>query len=352
MYDVIQLIVFILGSLLILISLLPLIRHDYWTFRVFEFPRAQKWVINALLLVISLWFVSFIELFDMIYLTLLAANFAYLTYQVFPYLPFISKKQIDSVNRDLKPNFSLLVANVYQYNQQWQKLAELVNQNNPDVVLLLETNKFWKDHCISSFGDSYAFKLLEDRENTYGMLIFSKLKLSDSKVHYLIKDDIPSIETNIELGGHSIKFYAIHPEPPVPSENPKSTARDAEILKVGKKAKLETQPVIIAGDLNDVAWSYTTDLFLKTSGLLDPRRGRGFYSTFHAKYAFARWPLDHIFCSGQFRLQKLKRLKNIGSDHFPMLIQLHLADVKDDSGRLQNSEEENELRDEKIEEAE
>ena len=98
---------------------------------------------------------------------------------------------------------------------------------------------------------------------------------------------------------------------------------------VGKKVKKSHQPVIVVGDLNDVAWSYTTDLFLKTSELLDPRKGRGFFNSFHAKYFFLRFPLDHVFCTEHFSLVKMKRLRSCGSDHFPMFVSLQYDPVAD-----------------------
>ena len=74
--------------------------------------------------------------------------------------------------------------------------------------------------------------------------------------------------------------------------------------------------------MNDVAWSRTTRLFRKISQLLDPRRGRSLCNTFHAGYFFMRWPLDHLFHSRHFTLIDMRRLRNIGSDHFPVLVRL------------------------------
>ena len=108
----------------------------------------------------------------------------------------------------------------------------------------------------------------------------------------------------------------------MPMENVRSLERDAELLMVGRMIDKIDEPTIVAGDLNDVAWSRTTTLFQKISGLLDPRRGRGLYSSFHAHYPLIRFPLDHVFHSNHFRLVELRRLPSIGSDHFPIFIAL------------------------------
>ncbi len=96
-----------------------------------------------------------------------------------------------------------------------------------------------------------------------------------------------------------------------------------------------------------MTWSYTNELFLKISGMGDPRRGRGMFSTFHAKYPWLRWPLDHIFLSPHFRLKKLKVQPHIGSDHFPISAQVVL-DMDNENEQFEADQEDKEEAREKI----
>ena len=74
-----------------------------------------------------------------------------------------------------------------------------------------------------------------------------------------------------------------------------------------------------------MAWSSTTSLFQKTSGLLDPRQGAGACTTPLAPKTRSRaWPLDHVFHTDEFKLVRLERGPAWGSDHFPVFIELSL----------------------------
>ena len=124
--------------------------------------------------------------------------------------------------------------------------------------------------------------------------------------------------------GQRVWVNCIHPRPPAPGESDESLQRDAELLVVGRRVRGADCPVVVLGDLNDVAWSRTTRLFQKVSGLLDPRKGRGFFGTFHARFPGLRWPLDHVFHSEDFRLVAIRKLPYVGSDHFPVYASLSL----------------------------
>lgn len=322
--------VMLTATILLLIStLLPLSNYEAWWVRGWDFPR-------LILVTVSLIFCGagffLLDLSNKFVWLIITTNFVCMVYHltwIIPYTRLYPKQVQDAVTHDRSQTIRLMVANVLQTNPCYNELLEIIKNTDPHIFVTLETNQVWQDHLDQLQGD-YPYAVKCPLENLYGMHVYSKLPLKDAELSFLVMKDIPSIHTHITLpSGKEVSLHFMHPRPPAPSESGESTQRDIELLVVGKSLVKQENAVIVSGDLNDVAWSRTTKLFLKISHLLDPRVGRGMFNTFHAKHWFLRWPLDHFFHSDHFTLSKLERLPYFGSDHFPVLIEL----VYDESQR-------------------
>lgn len=232
---------------------------------------------------------------------------------------------------DRDAQVSLLSSNVKMSNRNHAALAGLLRRYRPDIFIAMEVDDGWVEGLAEVMAD-YPHRLTHPLSNSYGMLLWSRLPLAGATLRHLLVADVPSIRTRVRLrDGRQVELFVLHPEPPVPHHD--TEGRDAEIGLVGIETTHSPLPAIVAGDLNDVAWSRTTRRFQRLSGLLDPRVGRGLYNSFDARFFFLRWPLDHLFHDARFRLVALKRLPSIGSDHFPMLFVLEL-----NGGRAQGEE--------------
>ncbi len=205
------------------------------------------------------------------------ALLACLGIQLMVILPYTPVWPVD-VKRSKAPagprTLSLMIVNVLMENRQVYRLKEIIWANDPDLVLAVETDEWWCMHLEGALPH-HRFRIVHPLPNTYGMLLLSRLELVDPEVRFLLKPDIPSIRTGVCLrSGEVVTFYGLHPEPPAPGEAETSLPRDAELVIAGREIAESEQPTIVAGDLNDVAWSHTSRLFRRISRLLDPRVGR------------------------------------------------------------------------------
>lgn len=251
---------------------------------------------------------------------------AYQLWWILPYTPLHSKEVGWAKEQGDRPRISIMAANVLTPNRQAGRLLEIVRDYSPDLLVLLETDQWWDDQ-LHSLEQDYPHSLRQPMDNLYGMHLFSRLALEDPQICFLVQPGIPSMHARVRIDERvSIRMHLLHPAPPSPTENDASSERDAELLVVARSVLDTESPTIVAGDLNDVAWSPTTRLFRKISNLLDPRIGRGMFNTFHAQHWFLRWPLDHLFHSGHFKVARIARLPAFGSDHFPLFIELQFDD--------------------------
>lgn len=315
---------FCLALVCLLASLVPLLPFGHGIVRSFDFGRLQAIAVSSLVIVAAI----IAGLNSTILVAALSmAAIALLIQLVFvmrftPLWP-VQTRGFEGDRRNT-PTVSVLACNIKQGNHDYERVIELVRQLKPDIAVFMETDENWAEAlrpCLSEFHQTIE----QPQEDSYGMIFASRLPVREGQVRFLLNEEVPSVSCIVELpGGRDVRVIALHPEPPLPNRD--TLGRDAEILVAAKIARDEPLPVIVTGDLNDVAWSRTTRRFLRISGLLDPRQGRGMFNSFDARYWFLRWPLDHIFHSRDFELISIERQEFVGSDHFPMFYRLALTD--------------------------
>ncbi|HEV2149432.1 MAG TPA: endonuclease/exonuclease/phosphatase family protein [Longimicrobiaceae bacterium] len=305
-------------------------RSPHWFVRGWDFPRAQIASIAGLagLLYYAFFFQG--RAWEWVFLSAVALTVAWQCIKIRPFTPLASvqveRADHARVQRREDATLRLLICNVLMENRDHARFLRTVRKHDPDVVLALETDAAWV-RALEPLARTHPHTVLQPQDNHYGLALFSRLPLVEPHVRFIVQDDIPSVHTGITLrSGDRIVLHGLHPRPPEPIGDQDSTPRDAELVLVGREiGEGEEVPTVVAGDLNDVAWSPTSELFLRLSGLLDPRVGRGLFNSYNANNPLFRFPLDHVFHSGHFQLVELRRLEAVGSDHFPLLIRLLYA---------------------------
>lgn len=97
-----------------------------------------------------------------------------------------------------------------------------------------------------------------------------------------------------------------------------STSRTTQINTLIRHVEDTNYPVIIAGDFNDVPFSYNYFEFKKRFSNAFEEEGRGLGVTFNQKIPYLR--IDNQFYSEEFKLKAFKTVDNIYySDHFPLV---------------------------------
>jgi endonuclease/exonuclease/phosphatase (EEP) superfamily protein YafD len=307
------------------VTVLSLSRSTHWIFRLWDFPRMQIASVASAGLALQKLKAKKPSSWERLLSVLAGATILWQAYRIHVYTPLVrpTVKRVREEEDSPDDRIVLMISNVLMDNRRYDRFLDAVKSADPDVLLAVEIDDAWME-AIEPLAERYAHVVRRPLDNFYGMALFSRLELVDPKIEFLVQEDIPSVHTRIRLrSGVEVMLHGLHPRPPEPIRDEPSSPRDAELVLMGRAIAEENDtPTIVAGDLNDVAWSPTSELFVRLSGLLDPRAGRGFFNSYNAKNPLFRYPLDHVFHSKHFKLVRLQRLNAIGSDHFPILIEL------------------------------
>lgn len=316
---------------MLIASVLPLLPVGAWIVRLCDFPRLQIAALTALALaalVLCLWQGGWSN--SLLAWCVAGAGVAcWQASHMVPYTP-LWPLEIQSADGDAEHAITVAVVNLQYDNPEKEDALPILRQQDADLLLLIEYNRAWQD-ALQPLKGEFPHRQGVVEEKGLGLMLWSRLPLIDSEIRYLVSDARPSIFAEVELtNGRQVHFIGVHPTPPGLEKREgegrhDSRIRDAELMLVADH--LTDHPDddwIVTGDFNDVAWSHTTRLFKRLSGLKDPRIGRGLLSTYHAKNPVIRFPIDHVFLPDSAKIVRVERFHPPGSDHLAFVAEFSL----------------------------
>lgn len=215
--------------------------------------------------------------------------------------------------------------NVFASANDHQKVLDRIAEENPDVVAIVEFDHHWHQG-LKPLQETYAYHILGPRWNGYGIGIFSKYPIDNSKFHQLIEEttDTPMLVTDITIANQIVRVASVH------VLSPKNLARldkrnqqfqaIAQILNSDKNT-----PTIVLGDFNSVSWSPFMQDFIRDTNYRDTRQGFGYHATWHKTYWPLLIPIDNAYVSRSIHVHDRYVGAGSDSDHYPIVLDISIS---------------------------
>ena len=168
----------------------------------------------------------------------------------------------------------------------------------------------------------YPYKIVEDRDDPFGIAMYSKFPFNSISVIEAAPFGYPEIVATAIVGRDRLNIISSHPMPPIGKTN--YDARNQQLEGLARLAGRTPRPLILVGDLNISLWATHYREFEQQSSLSNARRGFGIEPTWPLFLPIAMIPIDHVLVSDDIAVTSFDTARDIGSDHYPVVVNFRL----------------------------
>jgi len=285
----------------------------------FDFLLDQTSHFRVQYLVIQLLCLIFFLFKKRIKLALITLPFALINlFLIVPfYIPSSQPVSADSVTEN---HIGILLSNVHTSNSNYKGVIEYIRKVDPEILALEEINQRW-DSELQPLLNIYKFTEICPSEDNFGIGLYSKIPFEKVRVHYFGEWGVPpSIVAKIKLGKDIVTILFTHPLPP--GSRDYFNRRNKQLEEIIARKEDFGDRLIVLGDLNMTSWSYYFERFKNKMNLHDTREGFGVNPSWPTMLPIMLIPIDHCLTSHNIVTLNRKIGTNIGSDHYPVYIEL------------------------------
>ena len=248
---------------------------------------------------------------------MLASAMLYLAILVQPWtlLPRVA------ASSDSAAGVQVLCWNLLAKNTSYEAMSKLVDQVDPDVLILIEVAPSLLDQ-ISAISDRYPYLEAFPALGGSGIAVFSRIPGTEFEKQDFDCAFQPAIVAKLpfEESDTNLQIVAIHPLSPIPVGRTKT--RNQQLQAFLSWADNTSGPICVCGDLNTTPWTRSF-LDLLDNGFVDSRVGVGNCPSWPAWLGSFGLPIDHVLSKGGCEVFDRQVIQpSYGSDHLPVRFRL------------------------------
>jgi endonuclease/exonuclease/phosphatase (EEP) superfamily protein YafD len=212
----------------------------------------------------------------------------------------------------------VLVANVEVGNTDFAAVERLVAQTHPELFGVIELTPAMAEHLGEELP-GYRTRVLEPRDDAYGIGLYSRLPLQSANVTAFPADGPPTVLARLRVGGKPLTVVVTHVHTPFAGS---IHVRQLDALAVAARSQLGSR-VVVCGDFNTPPWTGPLRDFAADAGLRDLYGSHAW-----AGYSWPTWssvfrvPIDNCFVSSAVAVTDHHDGQNVGSDHRPLVVDI------------------------------
>ena len=210
----------------------------------------------------------------------------------------------------------VLLLNVHTESSGFDEVRQLIADERPDVVALVEVDGRWLVGIAPAVA-GYPGRIEAPRDDNFGVALYTRGQLRGAAE--VLKTELPTVFAELSLRGARLRVILTHPPPPV-----SSAALDMQYVQFAAIAPRTAggEPVVILGDFNATPWSRPFAWLRDHTGLCDSRAGFGIQASYPTESILLRIPIDHLLASCAIGVRDRRIGRDVGSDHLPVLVDL------------------------------
>lgn len=215
--------------------------------------------------------------------------------------------------------------NLLSDNESYSEVIEYIEAVDPDIVLLHEASRPW-EVAMDSSGLQYEFIRPRSEDLIFGTLVLVRGEGVEAVSFGFAASSPRAVEVSFTPDGWSTPLTVLGTHPLAPTDDGRAALRDAQLGFAGQWAAERTGAYLVAGDFNATPWSWPFRRLLDLGELRNSQVGFGLQPSFSSQSnLLLRVPIDHLVHSEALEVTDRRLGPSLGSDHFPLLVDLQLA---------------------------